>query len=123
MTLIGCVVAVVLWALGYSSQRWGGSLIFSVGQGWGGVSFGPITVVNEDATDYLKTHEFGHAVQNCYWGFLFPLVVALPSAARYWYREVVKRTSLQEIIELPGYYDIWFEKQASNLGQKYIEKW
>lgn len=123
MTLIGYAVAVVLRWLDYRPHQWGGSTYFQVGRHWGGVSFGPITVVDNNTDDYILNHEFGHAIQNCYWGLLFPFVIAIPSFIRYWFREAVVYFGIRELCELPGYYTIWFEKQASNLGQKYIEKW
>lgn len=123
MTLIGHAVAVVLRWLDYTPHQWGGSTYFIVGKNWGGVSFGPITVIGENHNDYLLNHEFGHAIQNCYFGLLFPFAVAIPSVVRYWYREAVVYLGIKEQKELPGYYNIWFEKQASELGQKYIEIW
>ena len=122
MTLIGHAVAVVLRWLDYSPHKWGGCTYFTMGSNWGGLDLGPITLICDDPGDYLLNHEFGHAIQNCYWGFLFPFVIAIPSAIRYWYRQAVVYFGFKEREELPGYYDIWFERQASELGQKYIGK-
>lgn len=123
MTLIGYIAAFFLRQFGYKPHKWGGNTFFIVGENWGGLDLGPITLICSDHDDYMLDHEFGHAIQNCYWGFLFPFVIAIPSAVRYWYREIVVRLGIRRRSELPGYYDIWFEKNASNLGQNYIGLW
>jgi fatty acid desaturase len=35
----------------------------------------------------VAPHEYGHGIQHLWWGPLFPFVIGLPSAARYWIRE------------------------------------
>lgn len=123
MTLIGYIVALVLRLMGYTPFKWGGSTYFMVGKNWGGVELGQIFVVDDSPTEYILNHEFGHSIQNCYFGFLFPFIVAIPSAVRYWYRRAVVKFGIKAQDELPGYYDIWFEKQASELGQTSISYW
>jgi hypothetical protein len=118
MTLIGCLVAAVLLICGCKPQKWGYCYYFEIGEKWGGLNLGPIFLVNKNASNNLKAHEGGHGLQNCIFGLLMPFIICIPSVIRYWYREIRK------IIRKPcviGYYDIWFEKQASELGNKFID--
>lgn len=85
---------------------------------WGGLELGCFFFVSTFDDEYLMMHEAGHGIQNCLFGPLFPIVVGIPSAVRYWYREIKVRKNPG--IQLPDYYSIWFEKQASDWGAKYI---
>ena len=122
MTLVGCLAAGCLWLAGHRPERWGGGIYFVVGKHWGGVSLGPVTLVST-ADERLLTHEFGHSIQNCRWGFLYPVAILLPSAVRYWYRRAILRLGLREQAELPEYYEIWFEAGADRLGREAMERW
>lgn len=62
-------------------------------------------------------HEAGHGLQNIVWGFLFPFVVCIPSAIRYWYREL--KYHRKHIKPKTEYDDIWFEGQATRWGHIY----
>ena len=117
LTLVGFIVAGVLLCVGYKPQRWGDCWHFSVGKNWGGLELGLIFLTGNVSTTYIKNHEHGHAIQNCFFGPLMPFVVCIPSAIRYWYRII------REKIGKPcktNYYDIWFEAQASRLGSDYV---
>ena len=117
MTLIGCVVAVILIIAGHRPKKYGYCWCFEVGNGWGGVSLGPFFIVKKNASEHTKSHEHGHSIQSCYLGPLMPFVVSMPSAIRYWYR------NLRRKINKPcktGYYDIWFEKDASLTGKEFM---
>lgn len=113
MTLIGGLVAAVLLASGRKPHRNQYGWYFIVGQGHSGVSFGPIAVVNSPAFSPILFHEFGHGVQNCYFG-PFMIIISLISVIRYWYRRIVGKRK-----PLPPYDSIWFEGQATALGEYY----
>ena len=117
LTLLGCIVATFLLATGHKPQKWGYCYYFEVGKGWGGLELGPIFLVNKNASKYTKNHELGHGIQNCYFGLLMIFVISIPSAIRYWYREVKKKIGTPCTT---NYYDIWFEKQASDLGKDFM---
>ncbi len=98
--------------------------ITEVGGNWGGVSLGAFalcgtyyqpTSPHYDFYWYHETrnHEFGHSLQNAILGPLFPFIVAIPSAIRYWldYYGKLKR----------DYYAIWFERDATNWGVAIID--
>lgn len=76
---------------------------------FGGLNLGAFAIHGEKDYD-VATHEYGHSIQNLMWGWLMPFVITIPSAARYWQRE------LSKVPPKTGYYDIWFEKQATDLG-------
>lgn len=117
ITLLGCVTALLLLITGHKLQKWGYCYYFEVGNGWGGVSLGPIFVVNKQASRHTKNHESGHSHQNCAWGLLFPFVIAIPSCVRYWYREIRARKGNPCA---SSYYSVWFEKEASEIGTDFI---
>ena len=119
MTLTGLIIAAVLICAGYKPKRWGGCLCFTVGKGWGGVSFGIVMIVSNTAGEHTKNHEFGHALQNCRYGLAMP-ILSLLSAARYWYRNIRTKMGL---VNKTDYDDFWFEGEASELGEKYIKCW
>lgn len=113
MTLAGIFVAVVLFVLGYEPKKWCDCCYFEIGEHWGGFNLGPVFLIQKYTGDYLKDHEHGHAIQNCFLGPLMPIVIVLPSVIRYWYRESQTRRGIQP---KTGYYDIWFERMASDFG-------
>lgn len=120
MTLIGLISALVLILMGYKPKSWGGCLSFNVGKNWGGVSFGIVMITDESDRVSAKNHEFGHALQNCRYGFLMPFIVCIPSAVRYWYRRIRTRKGLKNVT---AYDAVWFEAEATRLGEKYIGYW
>jgi hypothetical protein len=96
---------------GYRIERNRYGWLIRIGTGWGGVSLGPVAIVSHTAGDYVVAHEFGHSIQNCYYGPFALVCVTIPSVIRYWVRRL-KRTNTD-------YYSIWFEKEASQLGRMY----
>lgn len=118
MTLVGSVVALVLIIAGYKPQKNQYGFVFVTGNNWGGVEMGPFAIVNNNPTQHLLDHEFGHSLQNCYFG-PFMIFISLASAARYWYREYLHLIKKVRYSEMPDYDDIWFEGTASYLGKHY----
>ena len=86
MSIIGCFATLVLLIAGKKPKKYRCGWYFVVGKNWGGVNFGPCFVVGEMNTSSIP-HEYGHAIQNCIFGPLFPLIVALPSLTRAGYRD------------------------------------
>jgi hypothetical protein len=119
LTLIGCAVALILMVFGLKPKRYGWCLYFEIGSGWGGLELGPIFLCSKSAGETTKNHEFGHAIQNCYWGPLMIFVISIPSAVRYWFRRILM---LCGKTNLPPYDSIWFEGQATRWGTEYMEK-
>ena len=117
MTLIGHAAAGILLLLGHRPQKNIYGWTFVIGENWGGVDLGYISIVQHNPTQHLLNHEFGHSIQNCYFGPFFPFIVAIPSMIRYWYREFKYRKN--PTVKLPDYDVIWFEGTATSLGNFY----
>lgn len=131
MTTLGIIVTLILKCFRCKSFKNGYGLITTVGGNWGGLSLGPFAFCgryneidgscpNVSYFIYLRSHEFGHSLQNLYAGPLFIFIVAIPSAIRYWYYTInVKRgKSFPE----DWYERAWFEHQATEVGINYISK-
>lgn len=119
LTLIGCVVSVILLIAGYKPHKWGYCYYFEVGENWGGLEFGSIFLTNKNPSEHIRSHELGHGIQNCYFGPLMIFIVCIPSVVRYWYRTIKNHCGVPCKTK---YDDIWFEHQASVLGENFI-KW
>ena len=115
MTLIGLFAAAFCLAfLKGKPHKNGYSFIIEVGGNWGGVNLGVVSLCGGYTTkciDYgwfeeTRRHEAGHGLQNLIFGPLFPFIVSVPSAIRYWLSHFGKLKS--------GYYDVWFESTATS---------
>ena len=115
MTLIGAICFSALKICGFKHYKQNYAFVIEVGKGWGGVSMGPFIFVSQKPSQHTLYHEFGHSLQNCYWGPNM-VFVSLMSAARYWYREYLVKAKEMKYSELPNYDCIWFEGIATYLG-------
>lgn len=114
LTLCGILVSVVMLLTGHKPHRWGYCWYFEVGRkNWGGCEWGPVFLKDKFEGDRLRNHEFGHGIQNCFFGPLMIFLVSAPSSIRYWYRRICQKTGRPLKTE---YDDIWFEGQATRLG-------
>lgn len=119
MTIIGCLASLVLLIIGYKPKRNQYGWYFEVGKnGWGGCELGCMCIVNISPSQHTLNHEFGHAIQNCYFG-PFMIFISLASAIRYWYREYLVQIKKISRTKLPRYDSIWFEGQATKFGTYY----
>lgn len=119
MTLIGCIVALILLVIGKKPKKYGYGFHFEIGNDWGGLSLGIVLITDKTPSEHIKMHEVGHGLQNCYWGVLMPFVICIPSAIRYWYREL--KYYRKGKTPPTKYDDIWFEGDASKRGTEFIE--
>lgn len=118
MTLIGLILACVLLCLGHRPTTYSGCLVFTVGKKWGGVSFGIVIIKSKTSGEDTKSHEYGHAVQNCKYGLAMP-ILSLLSAARYHYRNIRTKMGLGNKTDYDAF---WFEREATHYGELYGEK-
>lgn len=81
---------------------------------FGGASLGVVIITSGDFDIELIRHELGHTVQSAWFGPLFIPLIAIPSWIRCQYRMRTKKPLKTE------YDDIWFEGQATRLGNKYF---
>lgn len=118
ISLAGAVAALCLLALGKKPRRNQYGWYFTAGRNWGGVNLGWITITDQIPTRSVLNHEFGHSIQNCFFG-PFMIFIALASVIRYWYRAYLITVKLIPRSKLPAYDSIWFEGQASHIGDFY----
>ena len=77
------------------------------------INLGLFTLINKNRKD-LIIHEYGHSIQNILFGWFTIFIITIPSIIRFWYRTL--KTVLNKENKT-GYYDIWFERQATRLGE------
>ena len=68
VTLIGSLIFAVLTSLGYKPFRNIYGYAIEIGEGWGGLEMGPFCLVSKNPSQHTLNHEFGHGVQNCFFG-------------------------------------------------------
>lgn len=83
---------------------------------WGGLETGMSFIAQPDSSYRLRCHELGHTYQNAILGPFFIILVGLPSAIRYWYREFLYIFNKKKWSKLPPYDAIWFENSATDIG-------
>ena len=120
VTLIGALTHAILMAFGYKPFRNIYGYAIEIGENWGGLEMGPFCLVSKNPSQHTLNHEFGHGIQNCFFG-PFMIFISLASAARYWYREYQVKVLKKSYKDLPAYDSIWFEGDATRLGTYFKE--
>lgn len=121
MTLLGFLMAIVLLISVHKPHLFGHSVYFVLRKSGGyGFSSGGFFFITKDCADSLsmKQHESGHGLQNIVYGIFMPFLVSIPSAVRFWYRDYLVKSGKKKYSDLKPYDSIWFENQATKLGQK-----
>lgn len=118
-SLIGAFAALGALCLKGKPEANGPSFIVRIGKGWGGVSMGPFALCSEDASEHTRRHEFGHSLQNALMGPLWPFLVGIPSAVRYWIFAYRRKRGKPN----PEYDSAWFEGTATEWGTAFMERW
>ena len=118
MVIVGAFAAIFLRLKGYKPTKYGLIWCFEIPNIDWGVWLGMFIIVPE-GNESVKRHEHGHGIQNIYLGFFEPVVVALPSAIRFWYREIREKNGKPS---KAAYDDVWFEKSATDSGGTFIER-
>lgn len=78
----------------------------------GGISLGQYVIVSRDANLETIYHELGHCKQSQILGWLYLIVIGLPSII--W----AELYGIQEIRERWSYYDFYTERWANELGEE-----
>ena len=121
MNLLGIVAAIPLLLTGHKPKQNLYGWYFEVGEDWGGVSFGFISIVSKNPSSHILQHEFGHSIQNCIFGIFFIPFIAVPSVCRYWYRRYLVEVKKKSYLDLPYYDYAWYEGLATVFGERYDE--
>lgn len=85
MSVISCIITLCLLITGRKPKMHRCCWYFEIGKNWGAVSFGQCVIISKEYKDSIN-HEYGHSIQNCIFGPLFPILIAIPSAVRCVYR-------------------------------------
>lgn len=93
MTWIGLIIGLILTITGHKPHRFHYNIYWKVGKSWGGLEFGGVFLIDEYNGLHTRQHEAGHGIQNLIFGPLFPFFVGIPSALRYWFREMKTKKS------------------------------
>ena len=118
MTLLGSIVFLICKLCGCRTYMYRNAVCIVIPWNFGGLELG-MFFVRGKLNESVCAHEYGHSIQNLWWGWLFPFVIAIPSATRYWYREFyTKFIYPKNRKRLPRYDAVWFEGQATELGRK-----
>lgn len=118
MSLAGALISLILLIAGKRPSRLGHCVCFELdGINWG-LNLGLFMIIPKGERRGTGSHEHGHAVQNIYFGFFMPAVVALPSSLRFRVRD---RRAKKGRAQKGGYDDIWFERSASMSGAAFFE--
>ena len=114
MSIIGLVVSFYLLIGAQKPHGIYGVWKFEIKEHWGGVDLGCMFIRDTTSADSVDRHEVGHSYQNCILGPLFPFIVAIPSAIRYWDRQ--RKIANGETLK--PYDSIWFEGSATDIGDE-----
>ena len=82
LTFFGLLISFGLLIFGKRPKKYERIYYFEVGKNWGGFEMGLMFVANKNASEYIKSHEYGHTYQNAILGPLYPVLVGIPSAIR-----------------------------------------
>lgn len=117
MTILGLIISGILLVaklfiknITFKPYYW----IYGISVGpdlWGGCEMGLCFLRDQKSRSSVDAHEFGHTFQNCLLGPLFPFIVAIPSASRWWARELNKNK------KFAPYDSVWFEDAATQCGK------
>ena len=114
--IIGAILLIVFLCTGAKVSMYRNAVQVETKFDWGGAfEMGMFFFLSRGANN-CASHEYGHTIQVLWWGPLFLVVIGIPSAIRYWYREILYKVNRKKYYQLPDYYAIWFEKQATDLG-------
>ena len=86
MNIIGGIACLVCAICKCPIQKYRNGVEILVNNNFGGLELGMFFIRGKDCPGVCP-HEYGHGIQHLWWGPLFPFVIGLPSAARYWLRK------------------------------------
>jgi len=130
LTIPGIIIALFAILLGGKPHRNGCSFIVEIGGNWGGLEIGAISLCGRysqvdgpcyylDWWEHTRKHEFGHNLQQLFFGPLQLFIVGIPSVCRYWYDRLEKKHASER--DNDWYDSIWFEGTATRWGTKWID--
>lgn len=85
MNIMGAIMCLVALCCKWPIQKYRNGVEILFPNNFGGLELGMFFVRGKDCPGVCP-HEYGHGIQHLWWGPLFPFVIGIPSAARYWLR-------------------------------------
>lgn len=70
-------------------------------------STGPIIITCDGVSEKTLRHETGHSVQSIYFGWLFHVVISIPSICRFWYKKIFHKSQVWYHL---GYPEFWADQ-------------
>lgn len=86
MNIVGGITFIICKCCRCETYMYRNAVCIVVPWNFGGLELGMFFVRGKKNIS-VCAHEYGHSIQNLWWGPLFPFVVCIPSAIRYWLRE------------------------------------
>ncbi len=127
MTIPGLIITGFCIAFLHGKPHKNGfSYIVEIGGNWGGLELGAVALCGNyyggSYWEEISAHEFGHSLcpQHLLMGPLFPFLVGIPSAIRYWYQRIGE--SKGKVFPADWYNRFWAEKNATENGIKWKKK-
>ena len=118
-TLLGLIISCFLTILKKSNYLGRRIMIFKrnnwFSQLFSGTSLGFYILLPAGRDEVTVMHEYGHCLQSAKWGWLYPLVIGIPSLYNNLRgRKVYKNKTYEEVQK--DYYNRYPEKEADELG-------
>ena len=85
MNIIGGIMCLIALCCKWPVQKYRNGIEIVFPKNFGGLELGMFFLRGPD-NHGVAPHEYGHSIQMLWWGPLFPFVIGLPSALRYWIR-------------------------------------
>lgn len=114
-TVLGFVMMMCVHMVGGEIGFYHKHMMITFGDNWGGLECGIGFICDKTASNYCKNHECGHNYQNAILGPFAIILSYIPSIIRYHYRNIQEKKGKKLTT---AYDDIWFEKSASDIGNK-----
>ena len=85
MNIFGGIMCLIALCCKWPVHKYRNAIEIVVPKNFGGLELGMFFLRGPN-NQGVAPHEYGHSIQMLWWGPLFPFVVGLPSALRYWLR-------------------------------------
>lgn len=114
LNVFGAIVSFILLCCSFKPYRYKYGYCFELPIDFG-LNLGIFFLVPINGSEHTKDHEYGHSIQNMYFGPFSIGSVHLISAIRFWIRAFLTKIGKTPTTK---YDDIWFEGQASYTGKQ-----
>jgi hypothetical protein len=112
-TLLACIIIIFTRKKVVRKETFGNTKIFYAKNFPGGISLGRFIILNSmhASDEMIKKHEYGHSIQSMYLGWLYLIIVGLPSIIRV---AIWKLLKLESYSYYRGYPEKWADKLVAH---------